>query len=162
MSSINSLKKNRDFQRVYSKRQSFANRSLVMYKMSNDRADTRIGISVSKKVGNSVVRHRVTRVIRECCRLHEKELIQGLDIVIVARPLAKEQGLMEIEEAFAAQRRVGAEHLGAAIGGVGMGTHQSSFWTKPLPMLTLCMTDHSVSCHCGACNRTERHNNQDF
>ena len=97
---INSLKKNRDFQRVYSKRQSFANRSLVMYKMSNDRADTRIGISVSKKVGNSVVRHRVTRVIRECCRLHEKELIQGLDIVIVARPLAKEQGLMEIEEAF--------------------------------------------------------------
>ena len=100
LSSINSLKKNRDFQRVYSKRQSFANRSLVMYKMSNDRADTRIGISVSKKVGNSVVRHRVTRVIRECCRLHEKELIQGLDIVIVARPLAKEQGLMEIEEAF--------------------------------------------------------------
>ena len=40
------------------------------------------------------------RGIRECCRLHEKELIQGLDIVIVARPLAKEQGLMEIEEAF--------------------------------------------------------------
>ena len=39
-------------------------------------------------------------MIRECCRLHEKELIQGLDIVIVARPLAKEQGLMEIEEAF--------------------------------------------------------------
>ena len=74
LSRINSLKKNRDFQRVYSKRQSFANRSLVMYKMSNDRADTRIGISVSKKVGNSVVRHRVTRVIRECCRLHEKEL----------------------------------------------------------------------------------------
>ena len=71
-----------------------------MYKMSNDRADTRIGISVSKKVGNSVVRHRVTRVIRECCRPHETELIQGLDIVIVARPLAKEQGLMEIEEAF--------------------------------------------------------------
>ena len=73
---------------------------MVMYKMSNDRADTRIGISVRQKVGNSVVRHRVTRVIRECCRLHEKELIQGLDIVIVARPLAKEQGLMEIEEAF--------------------------------------------------------------
>lgn len=71
-----------------------------MYKMPNDRTDTRIGISVSKKVGNSVVRHRVTRVIRECCRLHEDELKQGLDIVIVARPLAKEQGLMEIESAF--------------------------------------------------------------
>ena len=68
--------------------------------MPNDRKDTRIGISVSKKVGNSVVRHRVTRVIRECCRLHEKELKQGWDIIIVARPLAKEQGLSEIEQAF--------------------------------------------------------------
>ena len=100
MSSINSLKKNRDFQKVYSRRQSLANRSLILYKMPNDRADTRIGISVSKKVGNSVVRHRVTRVIRECCRIHEKELKQGLDIIIVARPLAKEQGLSEIEQAF--------------------------------------------------------------
>ena len=100
MSSINSLKKNRDFQKVYSRRQSLANRYLVLYKMPNDRTDTRIGISVSKKVGNSVVRHRVTRVIRESCRIHEKELKQGLDIVIVARPLAKDQGLSEIEQAF--------------------------------------------------------------
>ena len=73
--------------------------------MPNDRNDTRIGISVSKKVGNSVVRHRVTRVIRECCRLHEKQLVQGLDIIIVARPLAKEQGLSEIEQAFFAVGR---------------------------------------------------------
>ena len=95
-----SLKKNRDFKTVYSNGKSRANKYLVMYVMKNGTEKNRIGISVSKKVGNSVVRHRVTRVIRECCRLHEKELIQGLDIVIVARPLAKEQGLMEIEEAF--------------------------------------------------------------
>ena len=95
-----SLKKNRDFKTVYSNGKSRANKYLVMYVMKNGTEKNRIGISVSKKVGNSVVRHRVTRVIRECCRLHEKELIQGLDIVIVARPLANEQGLMEIEEAF--------------------------------------------------------------
>ena len=95
-----SLKKNRDFQNVYRKGKSLANHYLVMYLLPNELNRNRLGISVSKKVGNSVVRHRVTRVIRECCRLHEKELIQGLDIVIVARPLAKEQGLMEIEEAF--------------------------------------------------------------
>ena len=100
MSSINSLKKNRDFQEVYRYRRSHANRSLVMYVKPNGRTETRIGISVSKKVGNSIVRHRVTRVIRECCRLHEHELVQGLDIVIVARSLAKDQGLMDMEKAF--------------------------------------------------------------
>lgn len=100
MSSINSLKKNKDFQEVYRYRHSYANRSLVMYVKPNGRGDTRIGISVSKKVGNSVVRHRVTRVIRECCRLHQQELLKGLDIILVARPLAKEQGLMDIEQAF--------------------------------------------------------------
>lgn len=100
MSSINSLKKNRDFQQVYRYRHSCANKTLVMYTMPSGRPDTRIGISVSKKVGNSVVRHRVTRVIRECCRLHEEELVKGLDIVIVARPLAKEQGFTDVERAF--------------------------------------------------------------
>ncbi|MGI6107272.1 MAG: ribonuclease P protein component [Lachnospiraceae bacterium] len=100
MGSINSLKNNRDFCRVYGSGQKAVDRLLVMYAMPNGREDTRIGISVSKKVGNSVVRHRVTRVIRECCRLHEKELKQGLDIVIVARMQAKEQGLLEIERAF--------------------------------------------------------------
>ena len=95
-----SLKKNRDFQYVYKNGKSYANKCLVMYIIPYEQNKNRVGISVSKKVGNSVVRLRVTRVIRECCRLHEKELIQGLDIVIVARPLAKEQGLMEIEEAF--------------------------------------------------------------
>ena len=99
MSCINSLKKNSDFKEVYRYRHSFANKSLVMYVKPSGRDDTRIGISVSKKVGNSVVRHRVTRVIRESCRLHENELVQGLDIVIVARPMAKEQGLMEMERA---------------------------------------------------------------
>jgi ribonuclease P protein component len=71
-----------------------------MYVRPNEREDTRIGISVSKKVGNSIIRHRVTRVIRECCRLHEEEVKKGLDIVIVARQLAKEQGLMDMETAF--------------------------------------------------------------
>ena len=100
MKNINSLKNSSEFKRVYQCGKSFANKNLVMYVLEKNDKENRLGISVSKKVGNSVVRHRVTRVIRECCRLHEKELIQGLDIVIVARPLAKEQGLMEIEEAF--------------------------------------------------------------
>ena len=56
-----SLKKNRDFQNVYKKGKSYANRYLVMYVLKNDTERNRLGISVSKKVGNSVIRHHVTR-----------------------------------------------------------------------------------------------------
>ena len=59
-----SLKKNRDFQLVYKRGTSFANRYLVMYIKENQLNRNRLGISVSKKVGNSVVRHHLTRLIR--------------------------------------------------------------------------------------------------
>ena len=67
-----SLKKNRDFQNVYKKGTSFANSYLVMYILENGLQENRIGISVSKKVGNSVVRHHLTRLIRESYRLSEE------------------------------------------------------------------------------------------
>lgn len=66
-----SLKKNHDFQYVYKKGKSFANKYLIMYQMENHLGKNRVGISVSKKVGNSIVRHRVTRLIRESYRLQE-------------------------------------------------------------------------------------------
>ena len=66
-----SLKKNRDFQQVYKRGTSKANRYLVMYVLPNQHMKNRLGISVSKKVGNSVVRHRITRLVRESYRLNE-------------------------------------------------------------------------------------------
>ena len=94
-----SLKKNRDFQNVYKKGKSYANRYLVMYVLKNDTERNRLGISVSKKVGNSVIRHHVTRLIRESYRLQEDMFNSGLDIVIIARVTAKEVGYNEIESA---------------------------------------------------------------
>ena len=85
-----SLKKNRDFQNVYKKGTSFANRYLVMYVMDNGLEINRVGISVSKKVGNSVVRHRVKRLIKEAYRLQEERFHRGLDVVIIARVSAKD------------------------------------------------------------------------
>ena len=64
-----SLKKNQDFQSVYRNGKSYANRLLVMYVLENNLDKNRLGISVSKKVGNSVVRHHVTRLVRESYRL---------------------------------------------------------------------------------------------
>ena len=73
-----SLKKNKDFQNVYNNGVSFANRYLVMYVLKNNTENNRIGISVSKKVGNSVIRHHITRLVRESYRLHEDMFDSGL------------------------------------------------------------------------------------
>ena len=100
-----SLKKNQDFQKVYKNGTSKGNRFLVMYVlknryMKNRYMKNRLGISVSKKVGNSVVRHRLTRLIRESYRLNEAEFENSLDIVVVARPQAKDRTYQEIESAL--------------------------------------------------------------
>ena len=71
-----------------------------MYVLENQRKGNRLGISVSKKVGNSVVRHRVTRLIRESYRLNEMNFQTGLDLVIIARPAAEGKSYQEIESAL--------------------------------------------------------------
>ena len=95
-----SLKRNIDFQNVYQNGKSYANKYLVMYVLENNTDQNRLGISASKKVGNSVVRHRMARLVRESYRLHESIFNSGLDIVVVARVGAKEVGYDEIESAL--------------------------------------------------------------
>ena len=95
-----SLKKNSDFQNVYVKGKSKANRYLVLYCRENQLNYNRFGISVSKKVGNSVVRHRVTRLLRESYRLRESEFKQGFDLVVIARNTVKDEGFHTVESAL--------------------------------------------------------------
>ena len=95
-----SLKKNRDFQTVYKCGKSAANRYLIMYVYPNHTERNRLGISVSKKVGNSVVRHRLARLIRESYRLSEEKFHSGYDMVVIARQTAKGQNYHTIESAF--------------------------------------------------------------
>ena len=95
-----SIKKGVDFQAVYRAGKSYANKELVMYVKRTEFPGQRIGISVSKKVGNSVVRHRVTRLIRECFRLNQEQLTTGLDIVVVARVAAATANYKNMERAY--------------------------------------------------------------
>ena len=95
-----SIKKRADFQEVYHTGKSYANKELVMYVRRTEVPGHRIGISVSKKVGNSVIRHRVTRLIREAYRLHQTEIKTGYDIVVVARVNVKDCNYWEVERAF--------------------------------------------------------------
>lgn len=94
-----SLRKNREFQEVYKKGVSFANRYFVMYVLENGQAVNRLGISVSKKTGNSVIRHRVKRLVKESYRLHEDIFNSGLNIVIVARASAASVTFKKAESA---------------------------------------------------------------
>ncbi len=100
MKKSESLKKNKDFQLVYKKGKSYANKYLVAYVMKNGTTCNRLGISVSKKVGNSIVRHRVTRLIRESYRLQEDRFQDGLDIVVVARVGVRGRSYHEVESAL--------------------------------------------------------------
>ena len=95
-----SLKKNEQFRFVYKNGRSYANKYFIMYVKENGLDKNRIGISVSKKVGNSVVRHRITRLVRESYRLHERVFNSGLDMVIIARPGAASIGYEEAESAL--------------------------------------------------------------
>ena len=95
-----SLKKNQDFKVVYQNGTSYANRLLVMYVLKNQHMKNRLGISVSKKVGNSIVRHRLTRLIRESYRLNEEKVARGYDMVVIARSAAKGKNYHDIESAF--------------------------------------------------------------
>lgn len=95
-----SLKKNQDFRNVYENGKSYADKYLVMYVLENNKNINRLGISASKKVGNSVVRHRFARLVRESYRLHENIFNSGLDIVVVARKSAASVGFFEIESAL--------------------------------------------------------------
>ena len=100
MNGYESLKNYQNFQNVYKNGKSFANKYLVMYILENRTDINRVGISESKKVGNSIVRHRLTRLIRESVRLNVENIEKGYDIVIVARVNLKGKKFAETESAF--------------------------------------------------------------
>lgn len=95
-----SLKKNAEFRFVYEHGKSMANKQLVMYLLKKDQPLNHLGISVSKKIGNSVVRHRVKRLIKEIYRLSEENIDKGYDIVIVARNGFLECDFADMKKSF--------------------------------------------------------------
>ena len=95
-----SMKKTNDFRNVYKNGKSYADKYLVVYVWKNNSSSNKLGISCSKKIGNSVVRHRFARLVRESYRLHEDVFNSGLDIVVVARACASDASFFDIESAL--------------------------------------------------------------
>ena len=95
-----SLKKNEDFKKVYNERRSKSDGNLIVYVRENGMDINRLGISISKKKGNSVVRHHFARLEREAYRLHEEMFKSGLDIVVIARIPAKDMDFHQVESSL--------------------------------------------------------------
>jgi ribonuclease P protein component len=74
-----------DFRRVYDVKCSAADGRIVVYAARNTLDHSRIGLSVSRKVGNAVVRNRCRRLLREAFRLEREALPDGVDLVVIPR-----------------------------------------------------------------------------
>ena len=79
------LTQTRDFDRVYDLKQRAGDAHLLVFAAPNPVQSTRIGLSVSKKHGNSVVRSRIKRLLREAYRHVQHELPEGVDLVLIPR-----------------------------------------------------------------------------
>ena len=91
------IKKNKDFQFVYNKGKSVANRQFVVYTKPNKTlTHFRLGISVSKKIGNAVVRNRIKRGVRETFKVHKDDII-ATEIIVIARQPAKDMSALQIQ-----------------------------------------------------------------
>ena len=97
MRNIPSLRTKEEFDAVYGKHRSLADPYLVVYQAEGT---GKIGIVCSKKVGNSVVRHRFARLVREAYRLNKENIRKDKDIIVIARKGAKDQGFTVIEASF--------------------------------------------------------------
>ena len=100
-----SLKENHLFRRAYNRGKSAADSRLALYVRRNGRRNSRLGLTVSTKVGHAVVRNRVRRRIRELYRIHEADLLPGYDIVIVARTRAIYGRYSELKRSFVQQMK---------------------------------------------------------
>ncbi len=94
------LRKRRDFLRVQERGTKVAVGSLLALVQRNEGGVTRLGLTVSSKVGNSVVRNRIRRTLRELYRKRQGSFPAGLDLVLVARASAKDAGFARLAQDF--------------------------------------------------------------
>ena len=94
------VKENRDFRRIYRRGKSVVTPYLVLYCQKNNRGKTRLGVTVSTKLGKAVIRNRVRRRLREIWRLHRSDMHAGWDIILVARGQSVSAAYQKMDKAY--------------------------------------------------------------
>ncbi len=104
------IRRQADFQRVFRLRCAAGDDRLIVFGCPNELPYSRLGLSVSRRVGKAVVRNRWKRVIREAFRLSRPQLPSGLDLVVMPKPEAQPR-LAEVMESLARLSRRLARRL---------------------------------------------------
>lgn len=95
------IKDNEEFQLVFKKGKTFANRQLVVYYLKKTgQPHFRVGISVGKKIGNAVTRNRIKRHVRHAFQDLADRLIEPVDIVIIARQPTKDMAYEQFKKSL--------------------------------------------------------------
>jgi len=92
------LLKRREFWRRSGKFKRYVGRWLIIDTLPNDKKQTRLGITVTKRFGKAVARNRIKRLIREAFRHIQDQLPSNLDIIVKPQLLAHEAKMQEIQE----------------------------------------------------------------
>ena len=92
------VKKEKDFNAIFKEGESVANRRFVIYRLANSQEHFRVGLSVSKKLGNAVMRNQIKRRIRHILIDHRNELVDNIDFIVIARKGVENLDYAELEK----------------------------------------------------------------
>ena len=93
------LTKRAEYLEVYDYGRKWVGRTFILYVVQGEETERKLGIAVTRKVGNAITRNRIKRYLREIYRHHRPNLGTGFRMVVVARPYAAQADFAECREA---------------------------------------------------------------
>lgn len=100
MNKLDRLRSNMEFKKVYNNGRNYWNRNLVLYVRKNNTDNTRVGYSITKKIGNSVTRNKIRRRMKEIYRLNYINLKKGYDLIFIPKKNIVDISYNELESAM--------------------------------------------------------------